>query len=175
VTFKQALELGGHVKKGEKGTPVVFWRWVSERKRKDGTKEQLDRPFPTVRYYTVFNVEQCEGLTVPAAADAPKGFDPIAAAEQLVADMPKRPAIVHGDDQASYSPAADIVAMPNRESFYSAAGYYATLFHELTHSTSHASRVGRKIDVVRLRAVLTRGARRRDGRLLPDGQLRPRE
>lgn len=146
VTFKQALELGGHVKKGEKGMPVVFWRWVSERKSKDGKQvEKLDRPFPTVRYYTVFNVAQCEGLTVPAAPDAPKGFDPIAAAEQLVAEMPKCPAIVHGDDQASYSPAADIVSMPSRDSFYSAAGYYATLFHELTHSTSHASRVGRKI------------------------------
>jgi antirestriction protein ArdC len=144
-TFKQALELGGHVKKGEKGTPVVFWRWVSERKRADGTKEELDRPFPTVRYYTVFNVEQCEGLTVPAAADAPKGFDPIAAAEQLVADMPQRPAIVNGGNQASYSPAADIVTMPSRESFYSAGGYYATLFHELTHSTAHESRVGRKV------------------------------
>lgn len=145
VTFKQALELGGHVKKGEKGTPVVFWRWVSERKDAAGKVEKLDRPFPTVRYYTVFNVEQCEGLTVPAVADAPNGFDPIATAEQLVADMPKCPAIVHGDDQASYSPAADIVAMPSRESFFSAGGYYATLFHELTHSTSHASRVGRKI------------------------------
>jgi len=93
VTFKQALELGGHVKKGAKGTPVVFWRWVSERKDAAGKVEKLDRPFPTVRYYTVFNVEQCEGLTVPVAADAPKGFDPIAAAEQLVADMPKAPKI----------------------------------------------------------------------------------
>jgi len=145
VTFKQALELGGHVKKGAKGTPVVFWRWVSERKDAAGKVEKLDRPFPTVRYYTVFNVEQCEGLTVPVAADAPKGFDPIAAAEQLVADMPKAPKIVHGDDQASYSPARDVVAMPDRASFFSAGGYYATLFHELTHSTAHESRVGRKI------------------------------
>jgi len=52
---------------------------------------------------------------------------------------------VHGDDQASYSPARDVVAMPDRASFFSAGGYYATLFHELTHSTAHESRVGRKI------------------------------
>lgn len=143
-TFKQALELGGHVKKGAKGTPVVFWRWISEKKRADGTKEQLERPIPAVRYYTVFNVEQCEGLTVPASADAPTGFDPIAAAEAVVADMPQRPAIVHGGPHASYAPAADIVSMPPRESFYAAAGYYGTLFHELTHSTAHESRLGRK-------------------------------
>lgn len=143
-TYKQALALGGHVKKGEKGTPIVFWRWISEKKQADGTVEKLERAIPSVRYYTVFNVEQCEGLTVPVAADAPKGFDPVAAAEQLVAGMPQRPAIVHGGDVASYAPAADIVSMPARESFYAAAGYYGTLFHELTHSTAHASRLGRK-------------------------------
>lgn len=143
-TFKQALAAGGHVKKGEKGTPIVFWRWVSEKKRADGTVEKLDRPFPNVRYYVVFNVAQCEGLTVPASIDAPTGFDPIAAAEELVAGMPQRPTIGTGS-RASYSPAADVVTMPARASFYSAAGYYATLFHELTHSTGHESRVGRKL------------------------------
>lgn len=142
-TFKQALAAGGHVKQGAKGTPVVFWRWISERKDAAGKVAQLDRPFPTVRYYTVFNLEQCEGLTAPASTDAPTGFDPIAAAEALVAGMPQRPAIVTGP-RASYAPAADVVTMPARESFYSAAGYYATLFHELTHSTAHASRIGRK-------------------------------
>lgn len=143
-TYKQAQALGGHVRKGERGTPIVFWRWISERKRPDGTSEQLERPFPTVRYYTVFNVEQCEGLTVPAPADAPSGFDPVATAEELVAGMPQRPAIVHGGDRASYAPAADVVNVPTRESFYSAAGYYGTLFHELAHSTAHESRLARK-------------------------------
>jgi len=145
-TFKQALAAGGHVKKGERGTPVVFWRWISERKNAAGKVEKLDRPFPTVRYYTVFNVEQCEGLTVPASVDVPTGFDPIAAAEAIVAAMPKRPAIVEGNE-ASYAPAADFVTMPARDSFYTAAGYYATLFHELTHSTAHASRLGRKASI----------------------------
>jgi len=144
VTFKQALAKGGHVKKGERGTPVVFWRWISERKNDAGKIEKLERPFPTVRYYVVFNLEQCEGLTAPASIDAPTGFDPIAAAEAIANGMPNRPAIVTGR-RASYAPASDVVTMPERESFYAAAGYYATLFHELTHSTAHASRVGRKL------------------------------
>jgi antirestriction protein ArdC len=143
-TYKQALALGGHVKKGERGTPIVFWRWISEQKQADGTVEKLERPIPHVRYYTVFNIEQCEGLTVPVAADAPKGFDPIAAAEQLVAGMPQRPQMVEGGDVAAYAPARDTVMMPARDRFYGAAGYYGTLFHELTHSTAHESRLSRK-------------------------------
>lgn len=143
-TFKQALALGGHVKKGQHGTPIVFWRWVSEKKRADGTIEQLERAIPHVRYYTVFNVEQCEGLTAPVAADAPRGFDPVAAAEALVAAMPQRPAMREGGDVASYAPALDLVSMPARDRFYAAAGYYGTLFHELTHSTAHESRLARK-------------------------------
>jgi antirestriction protein ArdC len=143
-TFKQALALGGHVKKGEKGTPIVFWRWITEQKQADGTVAKLERAIPHVRYYTVFNVEQCQNLTVPVAADAPKGFDPIAAAEQLVADMPQRPKMVEGGEIAAYAPARDVVMMPARDRFYSAAGYYGTLFHELTHSTAHESRLARK-------------------------------
>ena len=139
LTFRQALELGGHVRKGEKACPVVFWKQLEREDKQTGEKEKI----PMMRFYFVFNVAQCEGLK---NLSAPAGESPLTAPskpEEIIAAMPHRPEIRHGMAKAFYSPSADVVAMPNRASFEKDAGYFATLFHELVHSTGHSSRLNR--------------------------------
>ena len=142
LTFKQALELGGHVRKGQAGLPVVYWKFGT-RELQDGD-EVIERPFVLCRYYTVFNLEQCDGIPVPApqpvAADQVK---PIQVCEQVVTDWKTTPLIVHGGDRASHSKIEDRIRMPKPEDFDCAEEYYATLFHEMAHSTGHPSRLNR--------------------------------
>src|SRR5262249_37900216 len=102
---------------------------------------------PFLRYYSVFNVAQCEGIeahvpTLPGAS--PRAHKPIEAAERIVANMPKRPEIRQGLEKAFYSPSGDFVGMPAPEQFRSAEDWHSVLFHELTHSTGHESRLARK-------------------------------
>jgi antirestriction protein ArdC len=98
---------------------------------------------PLLRYYTVFNTDQTEGIAVPSAVGTPVA--PIAACEQIVAGMPSAPRIVESidGDGAYYSPRLDVVHMPSRSRFRRSEDFYAVLFHELTHSTGHASRLDR--------------------------------
>jgi len=141
ATFKQAKAAGGNVRKGERGVPVVFWK-VYDGKEDPETGEP-DKRF-VLRYYTVFNAVQLEGLTVPEIPVARHSFTPIEQCEQLVGHMTHRPEIVHGHQRAFYRPAADTLHMPIPQCFQSPEAYYATLFHELTHSTGHQSRLNRK-------------------------------
>ncbi len=137
LTFRQAKELGGTVKKGEKSCPVIFGKRQETEDEITGEKSH----YTVLRLYHVFNASQCDGLkNIPAPAAAPATVN---AAEDIVALMPKRPEIKHGLAKAFYSPGVDIVAMPDRARFDTEAGYYATLFHELTHATGHASRLNR--------------------------------
>jgi antirestriction protein ArdC len=144
VSFKQALDLGGNVRKGEKSTPAIFWKIldVEDAAAKDGRKK-----VPMLRYYSVFNVEQCDGLEYPKpSTETPEGaapFDPIATAAGIVAGMPKPPTLTHREARAYYRPITDTVNMPAPELFHAPAAYYSTLFHELTHSTGHAARLAR--------------------------------
>src|SRR5262249_37938096 len=140
LTFKQAQELGGHVRKGEKACPVVFWKWLEV--EREGERERV----PFLRYYSVFNVAQCEGIEghVPSAPGSTREHSPVEAAERIFQGMPKRPDVRHGLAQAFYSPSGDYVGMPAPEQFRSGEDYYSVLFHELTHSTGHESRLARK-------------------------------
>jgi len=156
LTFRQAKQLGGHVAKGERSTPVVFWKWLEhERENADGELETYSTPL--LRYYRVFNVEQCEGIApekVPALENA-RDFQPIEEAERVVQEMPQRPIIQHEAAQAFYRPSADIVNMPAAELFNCDAEYYSTLFHELTHATGHESRL-KRLDTDKLAAFGSR-------------------
>ena len=139
VTYKQARGLGGSVRKGEKATPVVYYSRIDTKDvLPDGSKKQAW----ILRYYSVFNVAQCDGITTPAPVVADT-FVPIVAAQQIVEGMPHRPIITHGQGSAFYSPSADYVGMPDPGCFDTAENYHATLFHELVHSTGHASRLCR--------------------------------
>ncbi|MCC3160175.1 ssDNA-binding domain-containing protein [Hymenobacter sp. 15J16-1T3B] len=139
LTFKQALALGGNVRKGAKGHPVVYYN-VSVRENEQTGKEEKT---PFLKYYTVFSVEDIENIDFVLPAVERHAHTPIEAAEAIVRNWDGRPAIEHLHQRAYYSPALDLVNMPERDTFTTAEGYYATLFHELTHSTGHASRLDR--------------------------------
>jgi antirestriction protein ArdC len=138
LTFRQALQLGGAVRKGEKSCPVVFWKQTTLEDKKSGEPQKI----PLLRYYHVFNVAQCDGLkTGTAPGETP--VNGIIKPDEIVAHMPQRPEIKHGMSRAFYSPREDCVGLPLRERFERAEGYYATLFHELIHATGHESRLNR--------------------------------
>jgi antirestriction protein ArdC len=144
VTFKQAQKLGGKVKKGAKGLPVVFWKWVEMDKDEDGNKLEKKKKIPFLRYYRVFNVDQCEGFEDKIPEIQTREFNPIEDAEKIISDMPNRPEMTHEQARAYYRPSCDIVNMPKHELFESDEEYYSTAFHELIHSTGHTSRLHRK-------------------------------
>jgi antirestriction protein ArdC len=146
VTFRQALALGGCVRKGQKGTPIVFWKVGNLEEEPEKPEADTRRSF-ILRYYTVFNVEQCDGLTAPTVEEAATQIDPIDHCEQLISDWTGKPAIYLGNAdeyRAYYLPGMDSVHMPPRNRFIDAPHYYATLFHELVHSTGHKSRLNRE-------------------------------
>ena len=141
LTYKQAKDLGGNVRRGEKGTVVTFWK-IMDREGENGKEEHI----PFLKTYTVFNaLAQCEGLDGKVPDTAPPKFehDPIKEAEAIVAAMPKRPAISHGGGVACYMPDPDKVKMPLAERFTAREEYYSALFHELAHATGHKSRLDR--------------------------------
>jgi antirestriction protein ArdC len=142
LTFRQAKRRGGNVRKGEHGTPVIFWKWRDPEDGEAGGEDE--RAIPVLRYYLVFNVEQCDGVSIPVTSLAPqRAFAPITRCEEIVERMPDAPRIEHGRTHAAYLPARDTVILPAQNAFESEAAYYATLFHELAHATGHASRLAR--------------------------------
>lgn len=142
LTFKQAQQLGGSVLKGEKGCPVIFWK-IHE--KEDANAEGGKKRLPILRYYTVFNAEQCEGITVPDSdVSTWHEHDPIEAAETVILTMPNRPTVEIGGNRACYSPLRDHVQVPELCRYECAEKYYSTFFHELAHSTGHESRLNRE-------------------------------
>jgi antirestriction protein ArdC len=144
LTYKQATEKGGAVKKGEKGMPIIYWQLLKSKTKTDTKGEP--KKIPLIRYYTVFNAAQIEGIEFPTVTSRTGfEFNPIAQAEKVVAGF-SGPKIEHGFNSARYYPATDTLQMPSPGSFDTPADYYATLFHELGHATGHASRLSRRID-----------------------------
>jgi antirestriction protein ArdC len=143
LTYKQAQDLGGNVKAGEKGALVTFWKFLAT-KELDPITGKFKR-IPILRYYTVFNLEQCEGIANPEPETALHEFKPVEMAESIVEGMPKRPQIRRDASMAAYSPEQDTVAVPPAESFKTAEYFYGILFHELGHSTGAVHRLDRKI------------------------------
>lgn len=147
LTYKQAQGLGGNPRKGEKATPVVFWKRLEVEDTNSVTGKKM---VWFLRYYSVFNVDQCENIPAaklpkaPAPLSTKREHTPIETAEAVVANMPKKPDVRHGGGRAYYSPGGDYVGMPAPESFKDSEAYYSTLFHELTHATGHSSRLDRK-------------------------------
>jgi antirestriction protein ArdC len=142
LTFNQCRKLGGKVKKGEKSRLVVFWKIYDKEVEVNGENELQKRYI--LRYYNVFNTEQCEDLDLSKVENEVDQieFNPIEACEEIVANMQNCPTIKTGSN-ASYNRASDEVTMPKKESFESEEEYYSTLFHELAHSTQHLGRLDR--------------------------------
>ncbi|MEO6476722.1 zincin-like metallopeptidase domain-containing protein [Luteolibacter sp.] len=145
LTFNQAKELGGTVRKGERSSIVVLWKTTVPEKY--ATNPQAcpasERKW-LIRYYRVFNVAQVDGLPPQALPEIPDNdLSPIEACEAIVAGMPQRPPIRESGQGAYYFPAKDEVFMPPLRAFDSAEAYHSTLFHELTHSTGADSRLAR--------------------------------
>lgn len=145
LTFKQAQALGGAPKKGEKACPVVFWKFTDELDEETGKTEKR----AILRYYNVFNVDQCEGLDeskIPQVdeREIDEDFSAWTAAEALISGYQNGPAVDFGHSQACYYPGLDRVEMPKRSTFVDDPAYYSVFFHELGHSTGHPSRLARR-------------------------------
>ena len=153
ATLRQINELGGRVRKGEKSTPVVFWRiyvdGVEVRANSDQHEpepEQEGRRRFVLRYYSTFNTEQCE---LPASVSEKLAFpeqrqlDPIEACEKILTGMPNPPEIMHAGGQAFYSPITDRIIMPPRGLFENAEEYWSTFWHEAGHASGHRKRLNR--------------------------------
>lgn len=143
LTFAQAKSMGGSVRKGEKSTPVIFWKMLDKHDLDEGTKPT--GKIPMLRQYHVFSVEQCEGITVPPDPEETiNQFTPIEKAEQIVTGYRNPPSIHYGGPKAFYRPSEDRVQMPHKHTFEQSEGFYQVLLHELSHSTGHQSRLARK-------------------------------
>lgn len=147
VTYKQAKQLGGSVKKGEKGSAVLFFGEAKkDAKEKQPKNEETEGGgYRFAKAYVVFNAaEQCEGLEVPQAEK--RTISPLKAADQLVRTYLGEggPSLVGGGSSACYTPSSDEIQLPARDRFFSTEEYYSTLFHEVGHSTGHRARLNRE-------------------------------
>jgi antirestriction protein ArdC len=146
VSFKQAKDLGGHVKKGEKSTMIVFYKFIDIKEKNDEGEDET-KTLPLLRFYYVFNLDQTEGIDPEKIPEGLKELDhdPIECCEEVVKHYPPvMPRIHHGGNRASYNPVMDDIHMPKMGQFDTPEAYYSTLFHELTHSTGHETRLKRE-------------------------------
>ncbi|TWJ13679.1 ArdC family protein [Geobacter argillaceus] len=148
LTYKQAEERGGHIRKGEKSTMVVFWKLLDRSNSaadENSTEDSgVSGRVPLLRYYNVFNFEQCENIASPSSETPTYQFTQIERSEQIIKNMTNRPEISYGGNRASYTPVSDKIRMPYEDRFEKSEEFYSVLFHELGHSTGHQSRLGRK-------------------------------
>jgi antirestriction protein ArdC len=147
LTFRQALELGGHVRKGETGTTVVYaHRFTPGDERRQAAEEgRAPGTIPFLKRFTVFNIDQCEGLpdvyTVPVPPPAADEIHP--EAEALIAATGADFRI--GGDMAFYDPVDDYIRVPRPVRYFDPVNWLRTAFHELGHWTGHPSRLGRDL------------------------------
>ncbi len=146
LTFKQALDLGGHVKKGAKSLPVIYYKILEKRDgagtpimREDGQPVRV----PLVRWANVFNLDQTEGIESPKIEAVQSRTQPLEKAASIVENAKLCP-IRHAGFAAVYSPKEDEIRLPAPTTFRSREDYYQTLFHEMTHATGHEKRLNRE-------------------------------
>jgi antirestriction protein ArdC len=146
LTFKQAVDLGGHVRKGEHGTRVYFVKRLQVRD-KGADDDSVTRIVPLLREYTVFNVDQCEDLperiVAPGAVKPRNSDERSATIDEFLACTGA--SIREGFGEAYYLPGADVISLPRFEAFKSAGHFYSTAFHELGHWSGHKSRLARDL------------------------------
>lgn len=142
LTFNQCQQEGGHIRKGEKAHLLVFWKWLE---KKDEETEEVTQ-VPYLRYYNVFHIDQCEGITAKHAEMQAHPANADEAAEAIIAEYIQREGVTlehRAGDSAFYQPATDRIVLPLLAQFAETAEYYGTAFHEMVHSTGHAKRLAR--------------------------------
>ena len=142
LTFKQCHEEGGYVRKGEKAHMVVFWKWLDKEDEETGETKQI----PFLKYYNVFHIDQCEGISAKHQQTNPHPASADEAAEAIITDYVSREGVTieHLEgDAAFYQPTADRIVLPLLKQFRETAEYYSTAFHEMVHSTGHMKRLAR--------------------------------
>lgn len=139
LTYNQARALGGQVRRGEKGMPVVFYKIT---KHEDAQGKEKKGMF--LKYSTVFNVSQIDGVVWKFPEHPSREHTPQEAAEQIIAGYANAPRIRHHGSQPLYRPSTDTVVLPIASDFHTAEDYYHTAHHELIHSTGHKSRLNRE-------------------------------
>ena len=142
LTFRQATELKAHVRKGETGTTVVFYKLHEPPEAKpEDTATGEKRVIPLLRAFTVFNLAQIEGL--PPEPERHVTWDSHAEAEVLLAKSGAT--IRHAGNHAYYDRARDLIQLPARSAFPDQGAFYATALHELVHWTGHEKRCNRDL------------------------------
>ena len=145
MTFKQALALGGHVRRGEHGSAIVYADRLI-RTETDERGEDIEREIPFLKAYTVFNVAQIEELPSQYYVHLEQNADKPELIETAEHFFSATGAVIrHGGDRAYYSPGPDVIQLPVPEAFRDAESYAATKAHELTHWTSHPQRLSRDL------------------------------
>jgi len=139
ASFKQWQSIGANVRKGEKGTKIVFYSPVTKENKQTGESESYN----LLKAYYVFNASQVDGVTIQAPTVPDKPFNAVEQAEARI--KLTGATITHGGDSAFYAPSVDKINVPHKASFISEASYYATVFHELTHWTGHELRCNRNL------------------------------
>jgi antirestriction protein ArdC len=146
MTFRQAHDLGGYIRKGEKSSPVIFWKFQEKRDHNGNpvfTAKGKPAYIPFIRWSNLFNLDQTEGVKAPDLTVAPETMPAFARAEAIVQQANLCPIRTEGF-AAAYSPRDDLIRMPPRGIFRSSEDYHHTLFHEMTHATGHGSRLDRE-------------------------------
>lgn len=151
ASYKQWEAAGGHVRKGEKGEKVCFWKYLEVKETsdvKDDGKEEKKKYIPYLKYHTVFHISQTDGIDDCSSPceNLPGGADVISDAEDLIARYVKRESLDYRETESSeayYNRGTDLVVVPMKKQFYGTAEFYSTVFHELVHSTGHTQRLDR--------------------------------
>ncbi|MFN8288958.1 MAG: zincin-like metallopeptidase domain-containing protein [Chitinophagaceae bacterium] len=146
LTWDQLKKVGGSVKKGEHGHVVIYWK--TPPKKDDTLEGENEKKVPILRYYKVYNIAQCRELPAdlvePLQLPLSTEYLPVPECEAVISKMPSPPEIQHKEPSAYYQIDGDFINMPKRKTFKTVEGYYATLFHELVHSTGAEKRLNRK-------------------------------
>ena len=142
LTFKQVHAEGGYVRKGEKASLLVFWTWLDKEDKETGETTQI----PFLKYYSVFHIDQCEGIRAKYARELSQTASADETAEKVIAEYVAREGVRIDHEQgnsAYYQPTTDTIRLPLMKQFAETAEYYSTAFHEMVHSTGHMKRLAR--------------------------------
>ena len=160
VTFRQAQNLGGHIKKGEKAIRIIFYKTITvstdeetekkaqkPKEKNKETKNENEREIPIIKPHPVFNLSQCEGLEhlLKTPDEKEQTFKDETKAEEILKKSQAKIKMANFS-KAFYTPLEDKISMPRKSQFKTKEGFYSTLFHELSHWTGHPSRLNRKIN-----------------------------